>query len=245
MSFCILIPARYHSTRLPGKPLLEINGKSIIKRVFEQASKCKLNCDIYVVTDSDLIITEIGINNCIKITEDCLNGTERICYALKKLNKNYNYIINIQGDEPFIDPNNINFLIDKFLETIDDEECVCSTLHYKLKKEDVSNINIGKLILDDNNNIIYCSRNQIPGNKYGIINDIDYLGHVGIFIFKKYYLEQYLDINNTFCMLQEDIEWLKIIEKGKKIKSYEIKNNIEIGVNTKEDYEYLINKYKN
>ena len=245
MNICFLIPARYHSTRLEGKPLLKINNKSIISLVFEQARKSKYSDDIYITTDNDRIINEIGKENCIKVTENCLNGTERICYALNKINKKYDIIVNIQGDEPFIDPTNIDFVIDKFIENINCNEMVCTTIHNKMNKEDVNNRNIGKLVLDKYNNIMYCSRNMIPSNKECIIKDIDYYEHIGVFVFKASYLDEYLKHDNTPCMLSEDIEWLKIIEMGYKIKSFQIPGYHEIGVNTIEDYKYLKQKYEN
>ena len=243
MKICFMIPARYHSTRLPGKPLLKINNNTIISLVFEQAKKSKYGKDIYVTTDDDRIIEEIGKKNCIKVTDECLNGTERICYALKKINKQYDIIVNIQGDEPFIDPQNIDFIIDKYLEYQNENNLVCTTIHNIMNKNDVINRNIGKLVLDKYNNIMYCSRSMIPGNKNGIPQNINYFEHIGIFVFKASYLDQYINHNNTHCMLSEDIEWLKIIEMGYKIKSFQIPGTHEIGINTKEDYEYLNKKY--
>ena len=87
MNFCFMIPARFNSTRLPGKPLLKINNQTIISLVIKQIKKSKYKSNIYVVTDDDRIINEVGNNICIKITEECLNGTERLCHAIKKLKK--------------------------------------------------------------------------------------------------------------------------------------------------------------
>jgi len=246
MNICYLIPARYESTRLPGKPLLKINDKTIIRRVYDQVLQCKYKSDIYVTTDDDRIIDEIGIDSCIKVTEECLNGTERICYALNKLNKMYDIIVNIQGDEPFIDPMNIDFVIDKYLEYHNlNENLVCVTCHNKMDIKDILNPNIGKLVLNKNNDIMYCSRSMIPGNKNNTPNiNTTYNEHIGIFVFKSSYLKNYFNDNNTPAMLSEDIEWLKIIEHGYIIKSFQIPGEFEKGINTSEDYEYLKNKYK-
>lgn len=244
MNICFLIPCRYNSSRLPGKGLLKINNISVIKRVFEQVKKVKHKGDIFVTTDDDRIINEIGDKNCIKVTENCINGTERICHALKKINKIYDIIVNVQGDEPFIDPINIDFVIDKYINNINDNSMVCTTIHNKMKYEDVNNTNIGKLVLDKYNNILYCSRSMIPGNKKNIINkNTIYNEHIGIFVFRCSFLDEYLKHENTICMLNEDIEWLKILEMGYKIKSFQIIGNHEIGINTIEDYNYLLNKY--
>tara|TARA_B110000208_G_C11720293_1_gene412600 strand:- start:461 stop:1201 length:741 start_codon:yes stop_codon:yes gene_type:complete len=244
MNICYLIPCRYNSSRLPGKGLLKINNKTVIKRVFEQVQKVKYNGDIFVTTEDDRIIDEIGIKNCIKVTEDCLNGTERICYALKQLKKQYDIVVNVQGDEPFIDPININYLIEKYIENMVDEVMVCTTIHNKMNYKDVNNNNIPKLVLDKYNNILYCSRSVIPGNKNNSINkSITYNEHIGIFVFRYSFLNKYLNHENTPCMLNEDIEWLKILEMGYKIKSFQIIGKHEIGINTYEDYNYLLNKF--
>jgi 3-deoxy-manno-octulosonate cytidylyltransferase (CMP-KDO synthetase) len=246
MNICYLIPARYESTRLPGKPLLKINNKTIIKRVYEQVLQCKYKGDIYVTTDDDRIISEIGNKNCIKVTEECLNGTERICYALNKLQKIYDIVVNVQGDEPFIDPININFVIDKYLEYQNlNDNLVCVTCHNKMNIEDVLNSNIGKLVLNKYNDIIYCSRSMIPGNKNNNPNiNLTYNEHIGIFVFRSSYLKDYFNDENTNAMLSEDIEWLKIIEHGHIIKSFQIPGTFEKGINTNEDYIYLKNKYE-
>ena len=251
MKICYLIPARYHSTRLPGEPLLKINGISIIKRTYNQVLKVKNKGDIFVVSDDDRIINEVGFEKCIKITRKCINGTERICYALDKLENNYDLIINVQGDEPFIDPCNIDYLVEahlnhelyKIIDDSIDDNIVCMTLHNILKKNNALNPNIVKLVLSNNNNILYASRSVIPGNKKNNLIDNIYNEHIGIFSFNKNFLKKYIEYQNTTLSQIEDIEWLKILEMGYKIKSFQIPGNHEIGVNTKKDYEYLINKY--
>ena len=111
--------------------------------------------------------------------------------------------------------------------------------------DNVLNKNVGKLILDTNNNILYCSRSMIPGNKEGKVNINNvYNEHIGVFVFNYSYLDIYLNTPNTPLMIEEDIEWLKIIESGYKIKSFQISGNHEIGVNTSEDYKYLLKKYE-
>ena len=250
MKICYLIPARYNSSRLPGKPLLKINNISIIKRTYLQVLKVQNKGDIFVVSDDDMIINEVGYDKCIKITRNCLNGTERICYALDKLENDYDLIVNVQGDEPFIDPKNIDYLVEahinyELLKLINEnnEEIVCMTLHNKLKKELVANPNIVKLVLSENNNILYASRSVIPGNKKNNLMDNIYNEHIGIFSFNKNFLKKYIEYPNTKLSQIEDIEWLKILEMGYKIKSFQIPGKHEIGINTKEDYEYLIKKY--
>ena len=240
------IPARYKSTRLPGKPLLKINNKTIIELVYLQVKKCKYVDNIIVLTDSDNIKNEVESfgGNCKIITEDCLNGTERIVKYLKKNNNEYDYIINVQGDEPFINPDSIDKCILNFKNNKDDPRFKCSTLHYKfVNNNSVFKRSCGKLILDKYNNILYCSRNIIPGFKKDYYNDnYTYYGHIGIFVYDtNYLLTEYLDDNTTY-QLAEDIEWMKILEDSYRINSVLVDNH-EIGVDTEDDYKYLINKY--
>ena len=241
-----LIPARYESSRLPGKPLLKFGNKTMIQMVYERTTKSVYIDKTYVVTDDERIkqnIESIG-GNVIMVRDECLNGTERICIAIKN-NKNLfddvNTIVNVQGDEPFISPNHIDITISNLNSNV-----VCSTLHYKINDPtDLDNRSIGKLILNNKKNIIYCSRNCIPFNKSGIpdLDRTNYYGHIGIFVFNKEYLLNYYCKENTPLQLEEDIEWLKIIEQGFSIKSTLVKD-YERGVNLPEDYKYLLEKYQ-
>ena len=118
MKILVCIPARYNSTRLFGKPLLQINNKSIIRHVYEVAEKIEYDKEIVVLTDDIRVkesVEEIN-GNCLMITDECLNGTERICIAINKfpeLFENVKYIVNVQGDEPYIKPEHIDIAINK------------------------------------------------------------------------------------------------------------------------------------
>tara|TARA_Y100000590_G_scaffold80432_1_gene89309 strand:- start:3 stop:776 length:774 start_codon:yes stop_codon:yes gene_type:complete len=257
MEFIICIPARYQSSRLPGKPLLKINGKTIIQHVYEKAIELKKKYkvfDLVILTDNKLIEEEVesfgGI--AIIIHEYCLNGTDRIIHYLKnyyiarEIPLTNKVIVNIQGDEPFINIENINKAIDNYINKKDDNNIVCSTIHHKTRDENTIKLKSrGKLVLDNNNNIMYCSRNVIPSNKNNdVVPDIDYYIHIGIFIFNATYLIKHYYNNNTRLQLIEDIEWMKIMEQGYKINSVEVEDS-ERGVDTIEDYNYLVNKYSN
>jgi len=247
-NICCIIPARYQSSRLPGKPLLVINGKTIIERTYLQTKKSQLINKIIIATDDDRIVEHVKTfgGEVIKTDIDCLNGTERICHILDKIDNKYDIIVNVQGDEPFIDHKNIDLSISKYLENKHHRDMVCTTIHYQLTElDDITNRGIGKLIVDNQDNIIYCSRAMIPHNKNGIYNpETNYYGHIGIFVFRRSYLPLYLTNGNTPAQLTEDIEWLKIIEMGYKIKSYLVEYS-EIGINTTEDFNYLSKKYSN
>lgn len=246
MKVLCCIPARYHSTRLPGKPLLKINGKTIINHTYECAKLT--NVDKIVILTDDQRIYDDAISfgaECIIITKDCLNGTERIIQYLLQYNIDYDVVINIQGDEPFINPCQVNLAIDKYIEIKQkDPKMVCSTLHYGTYDEkEINTKSRGKLVVDKNNYIMYCSRNIIPTSKKDdIIKDHEYYIHIGVFVYDVEYLKKHYINENTKLQLCEDIEWLKILEQGYKIFSSKVKS-AEISVDTIDDYNYLIEKY--
>ena len=240
------IPARLGSTRLPNKLLLEINNKSIINHVFDNVSNSEFINKIIFLTDDKKIKDNVDSfkANCEIIDEECLNGTDRIIRYLIKNNIRNKIIVNVQGDEPFINPKNIDLAINNFLKR-KSNKVVCSTLYYKTNKmEEIKSPNRGKCVLDNESNIIYCSRNPIPVNKKAeIVKDYEYNIHVGIFVYDINYLLDYYHNNNTELQLNQDIEWLKIIEQGYKINAVEIRDH-EIGIDTIEDYNNLKNKYE-
>lgn len=239
------IPARYSSSRLPGKPLLKINNKTIIQYVYEIAKHTIVD-KIVVLTDDERIYNEVlsFSGNCVIITEHCLNGTDRILNYLKRMSSNsYDIIVNLQGDEPFINPKIINNTINNFKV----QSCVCSTICFKTKdKEEIISKSRGKVVTDKFGNIMYCSRNVIPSSKNNnIIDDYLYNIHVGVFVYDKKYLINKYEKENTEFQLLEDIEWLKIIEQGFKINTiFCSEDDIERGVDTQKDYNYLKQKYE-
>jgi 3-deoxy-manno-octulosonate cytidylyltransferase (CMP-KDO synthetase) len=252
MKFIACIPARYGSSRLCGKPLYEINNKPIIQHVYERVSQVDILDKVIVLTDDELIADVIkNINgNVAIIKEFCLNGTDRICHYLDKIDYSDTVVVNVQGDEPFIDPENIKLVIENYINRKKiDERMVCSTLHYETTDEDaIRSHSRGKMVLDLEGNIMYCSRNPIPSSKSKeLVYDkngqlINYNLHIGVFVFDSDYLMRYYRNNNTPLQLNEDIEWMKIMEQGFHINSIKT-NNHEIGVDTIDDYNYLKNKY--
>lgn len=240
------IPARYNSSRLPGKPLLKINNKTIINLVYERA----LNLDVsyvIVLTDDKRIYDEV-LNfggKCCMLEEETLNGTDKIILYLKKYNIKSDIIVNVQGDEPFFNYNDVNKAIDNYKQNkIKNNNIVCSTLHYATKdKSEIESKSRGKLVLNKNNHIMYCSRNVIPsGKKENIIENYEYNIHIGIFVYDRKYLLEHYCLENTLLQLCEDIEWMKIMEQGFVIISDKVKS-AEISVDTIEDYNCLVEKY--
>ena len=248
MNIYLFIPARFNSSRLPGKPLLKINNKTIINHVYDNVSKIKNLDSIHILTDDIRIKNECDTFNayCEIINEECLNGTDRIIKYLKKNNINEGIVVNVQGDEPFINYENIQKAIDNFIEKKKiNPKMVCSSLYYETDNlNEIKSRSRGKTVLDKENNVMYCSRNIIPSSKKNeIIDNYKYKIHVGIFVFDCNYLLNYYCNENTDLQLCEDIEWMKIIEQGFKINCVKIKNH-EIGIDTMEDYNYLKKKYE-
>jgi 3-deoxy-manno-octulosonate cytidylyltransferase (CMP-KDO synthetase) len=246
MNIICCIPARYASTRLPGKPLLKIGDKTIINHVYNRCKKMNVS-DIIVLTDDNRIYDEV-INfggKCVIITEDCLYGTERIIKYLNKYNIFCDVIVNVQGDEPFIEPNNVNKAIENYFKTKEkNKNMVCSTIYYETQDEkEIKSKNRGKLVCNKEGYIMYYSRNVIPSCKnYDVIPNYKYKIHIGVFVYDCNYLRDNFLIENTELQLCEDIEWMKILEQGYDIIIDKVEG-AEISVDTMEDYKLLKEKY--
>jgi 3-deoxy-manno-octulosonate cytidylyltransferase (CMP-KDO synthetase) len=243
------IPARLASSRLYAKPLLKINDKTIINLVYDQVLKVKNISKVIVLTDSQVIYDEVYNfgGNVEIITEECLNGTERIIKYLQKTNtNNYDIILNVQGDEPFINPEDIDKLVENYISNKEkNDNMVCSTLYYETNDtEEIFSRSRGKIVLNKNNYIMYCSRNIIPATKKSKYNNtLTYKINIGIFVYNKNYLLNHFIKENTELQLLEDIEWMKILEQGYDINAIKV-NCAERGVDTIDDYNFLVGKYQ-
>ena len=244
---CIIIPARYKSSRFPGKPLIKILKKSMIIRVAELACKTIEKKDVYITTDDDKIKKEI-INNgfqCIKTFKEALTGTDRVAIASKKLN--YKFFINIQGDEPLIDPKDIQKCIDlkkRFPDHVINGYCHIG------KNDKVDSRNIPKLVIDHNNNLLYISRAIIPSNKESkLIGHNYYKKQVCIYGFTKKELEKFHGFGKKTNLEElEDIEILRFLELGLKVKMFKCKEGslaVDIPADVEKVEKALIHKMKN
>ena len=239
-----IIPSRYASTRFPGKPLVNINGKSMIQRVYEQA-KVVLN-DVYVATDDNRIAEEV-INfggKVVMTSESHQSGTDRIAEAVNKIEKdnekNYDIVINIQGDEPFIQPEQIKEIISCF----ENKNTQIATLVKKIESnEEVFDINKPKVIFDKNMKAIYFSRSPIPflrnikKEEWHIQND--FYKHIGMYAYKKEILNELTNLKQSKLELSESLEQLRWIENDYKI-TVAITQFESFGVDTPEDLEKII-----
>ncbi|WP_291258674.1 3-deoxy-manno-octulosonate cytidylyltransferase [Fusobacterium sp.] len=232
MKFLGVIPSRYASTRLEGKPLKDICGHTMVEWVYKRAKLSDLD-EVVVATDDERIYREVERfgGKVVLTRKDHENGTSRIAEVCEKY-RDYDVIVNIQGDEPLIEKDMINSIINSFKE---DESIPMSTLKYKLETmEDVENPNYVKVITDKNGYAIYFSRSVIPYPRK--LNLQNYYKHVGIYGYKRDFVIEYAKMEPTALELSESLEQLRAIENGYKIKVMETPYKI-LGVDTQEELE--------
>ena len=236
-SIIAIIPARYGSTRLNAKPLIEINGKSILRRVWEATSDSKLVERVIVATDDDRIKEHCKSFNaeCVITSQNINSGTDRIYEVLKMLNLKYDITLNIQGDEPLLKGSLVDMLIEKFINSNSDVGTIIKKI---TNVEDIENKNIVKVILDKNNNAIYFSRSPIPFvrdiDKEDWLNHNTFYKHIGIYAYKNKSLIQFVKLPQSKLELAEKLEQLRLLEDGAKYFCLETNDEL-IGVDTKED----------
>ncbi len=236
-----IIPARYASSRFPGKPLVMINGKTMLQRVYEQTQFSKLLTKIIIATDDERIEehaksfgAEVVITN-----PNHPSGTDRCFEAYQLLNKTFDYIINIQGDEPFLHPNQINSLAQ-----ICDGQTQIATQMIKCTSHDVL-FDIGevKITLNDKNEALYFSRSVIPFiknvGKKNWHQHFDYYRHVGMYAYRIDVLEQITKLPVSNLEKAESLEQLRWLENGFKIKCV-VTNYDSHCIDTPEDIEKVL-----
>src|SRR3989344_4884011 len=229
-----IIPARLSSTRLPGKMLADICGEPLICHTIRQAKKSKLLDDLVLATDSKEI-KEAVKNAGITVIMTSLNhkcGSDRVAEAAKKFTKfKPTIVINIQGDEPLLDPKAVDAVAGLLLSNKNIKMAsACIPLD---NRELLAKSSFVKVVLDKNKDAIYFSRHQIPFERNGYNN---YLKHVGIFGFKRDFLLKYVKMKQTPLEIAESLEQLRVLENGYKIK-LAIGDFREISVDTPEDLE--------
>lgn len=232
MKFLGVIPSRYASTRLEGKPLKDICGHTMIEWVYKRTKLSNLD-EVVVATDDERIYKEVERfgGKAILTSKEHENGTSRIAEVCTKY-EDYDVIVNVQGDEPLIEPEMINSIINSFKE---DDTISMSTLKYKIDTmEEIENPNYVKVITDKKGYALYFSRNVIPyPRKLDIQN---YYKHVGIYGYKRDFVVEYAKMEPTPLELSESLEQLRALENGYRIKVMETPYKI-IGVDTQEELE--------
>lgn len=231
MKTVVVIPARLQSSRLPNKLLLDLGGKSILRRVYEQCLKAKGISEVYIAVDSDQLKThcETFTTNVIVTGSHHRSGTDRIAEAI--LDIDCEAIINVQGDEPFIDPKLISELAIKLQKnTMVSAMCPLTTLK---EVEDPNNV---KVVTNFNQKAIYFSRAVIPYNRDGVdFEKLSYYKHLGIYGYTKQFLLNYATMKPTYLEQTEKLEQLRVLEMGYAIQMVITSHNA-VGIDTLEDY---------
>lgn len=235
-----IIPARYASTRFPGKPLVDIDGKSMIQRVYEQACSALSLDKVVIATDDERIITAVkSFGGDYALTRsDHQSGTDRCAEVAEKL-QGFDIIINIQGDEPFIDPLQIDLLGSCF----QDPGVQLATLVKKIyTEEELFNHNTPKVVLNAAQEAIYFSRHTIPfirkADEENWLSVHHFYKHIGIYGYKADTLQQITRLQPSSLELAESLEQLRWIENGFKIQT-RITDLESVAVDTPEDLEKI------
>lgn len=232
-----IIPARYASTRLPGKPLADINGKPMIQHVYERVKRATLVDDVMVATDDERIAAVVGSFGGIAVMTPVhmKTGTDRIASVVRSLPE-AEIIVNVQGDEPFVVPEMIDQAISPLLE---DGDLEVGTLVRRIEsEEELRNPTIVKVVRDINGLALYFSRSVIPFARdvsgEAILNRHAYYKHVGLYVFRRDFLLRFPDMQQTDLELIENLEQLRIIGHGYGIAAT-ITTHDSIPVDTLED----------
>lgn len=238
MNFVGIIPARYASTRFPGKPLAKLGGKTVIERVYRQVSK--VLDYVYVATDSEQIFnTVISFGgNAIMTSPNHKSGTDRVEEAVNKTGKKFDVVVNIQGDEPFIHGSQIKTICECF----DDPQTMIATLGRPFSNNDtiaeLENPNSPKIVCDNNNFAMYFSRSIIPYirnvEKQEWLNSFNYLKHIGLYAYRRNVLSEITQLKQSSLEIAESLEQLRWLQNGYKIK-VGITEIETIGIDTPED----------
>ena len=236
-----VIPARYASTRFEGKPLKDINGHTMIEWVYKRAENADID-KLVVATDDERIFNTVKNfgGNAVMTSKEHENGTSRIIEVINTPEYNdFDFIINIQGDEPLIDIKSINLLADNYRK----EKSEIVTLKKEFNKnENIENPNIVKVITDFNDNAIYFSRSVIPYERNSVEN-FKYYKHIGIYGYTSKFLNELKNLKEGILEKIESLEQLRFIENGYKIKVLETVSEV-IGVDTEEDLKEVIKYIK-
>jgi 3-deoxy-manno-octulosonate cytidylyltransferase (CMP-KDO synthetase) len=235
MKIIAVIPARYASTRFPAKLMQDLGGKTVILRTYEAAINTQLFDDVFVVTDSDIIYNEIVSNGgkAIKSIKEHESGSDRIAEAIEHLD--VSVVVNVQGDEPFIDAEPLAKLIEIFRHDSTQQVDLASLMREIKNDDEIHNPNNVKVVVDQNEFALYFSRSVIPYAREKNVG-VRYFQHIGIYAFRKQALLDFYHLPMKSLEASEKLEQLRYLEFGKRIKMVET-SHVGIGIDTPEDLE--------
>jgi 3-deoxy-manno-octulosonate cytidylyltransferase (CMP-KDO synthetase) len=235
-----IIPARYHSTRLEGKPLADINGKPMIQHVYENAASASILDQVIVATDDDRIreaVERFG-GRAVPTSRTHSTGTDRIAEVAKDLE--VEVVVNIQGDEPFVRP---GMLDDVVRPLIEDKDIPMSSLMHEIDEADFNNPNVVKVVTDKSGFALYFSRSLIPYPRSGVGHRA--YEHIGIYAYQKDFLLTFSGLEPTPLEKSESLEQLRALENGFRIRVILARDYIPLSVDTADDLERAIEYAKN
>ena len=229
-----VIPARYNSTRFPGKLMEVLGHKTVIMTTYQNVLETGLFDEVFVATDSDIIFTEIAKNGGKAVmTGEHETGSDRIAEAVKDID--CDIVINVQGDEPFLKKEPLQQLINVFSED-NRKEISLASLKIELKdSEEIQNPNHVKVITDNHGFALYFSRSVIPFHRE-LAYKVKYYKHIGVYAFRKEALIKFSSLEMTPLEISEKIECIRYLENGMRIKLIET-DFIGVGIDTPEDLE--------
>lgn len=239
-----IIPARYDSTRFPGKPLVDIGGMSMIQRVYNQAKHASCLNEVIVATDDERIAEHVRnfAGNVILTEKHHQSGTDRCGEVISKIS-GFDIAINIQGDEPFINPQQIELLASCFEEQ---STQIATLVHQVLSEDDLFNENKPKVVLNNALEAIYFSRQAIPFlrgyAKKDWLNNLTYYNHIGIYGYRTEVLRELIQLPKSILEEAESLEQLRWIDNGYRIKTA-ISSHANDAIDTPEDLEKIKKKY--
>ncbi|MEO0037900.1 MAG: hypothetical protein RIQ59_1111 [Bacteroidota bacterium] len=235
MKIIAVIPARYASTRFPAKLMQDLGGKTIILRTYQAAINTHLFDDVFVVTDSDIIYNEITSNGgkAIMSVKEHESGSDRIAEAVENLN--VDIVVNVQGDEPFIDKDSLQQLISVYHSDVNKNIDLASLMREIKDESEIQNPNNVKVVVDQTNFALYFSRSVIPYPREKNVG-VRYYQHIGIYAFRKQALLDFYELPMQSLEASEKLEQLRYLEFGKRIKMVET-THVGIGIDTPEDLE--------
>jgi 3-deoxy-manno-octulosonate cytidylyltransferase (CMP-KDO synthetase) len=228
----VVIPARYHSTRFPGKPLVHLCGKPMIQHVYEQSCAARHVHEVWVATDDHRIYEAVRAfgGKVLLTSPDHKSGTERMAEAAQKISASI--LINVQGDEPLIRPEAIDLLAEAMIRT---PSCKVATLKRRISQEqDIYNPNCVKVVTDSRGSALYFSRSPIPFCRDGYSLAFSYYQHIGIYAYRKNFLLKISSLPPSPLEQSEVLEQLRILENGYSMKVLETDYE-SYGIDTPED----------
>ena len=235
MKFIAIIPARYASTRFPGKPLATLGGKSVIQRVYEQVSS--VLDDVYVATDDQRIFQAVEAfgGRAVMTSPNHKSGTDRIQEAITKIGGQWDVVVNVQGDEPFIQASQIKTVCECF----EDPETQIATLGKPFDDMDaVGNPNSPKIVVDNRHYAMYFSRSIIPfvrgKEKESWLQSYPFLKHLGLYAYRADVLAEITRLPQSSLELAESLEQLRWLQNGYRIK-VGLTDVETVGIDTPED----------